>query len=245
MQMRVKCRRYMPQNILKYMTVFSFLFHISTLDHVSVCFQLSIMQMSENVRWTAKLSSVRILLQTQTKDLQKLAVSKQQPTHLDIMTRHTVKPLESKHQSSRAMTAYSDSVSLWWKRVSAADIAGEKFIGKSRIFYNWSWTAQTYCKENDNSENHSGLFTAVDPGQSNKVTGKRLTCRQEIPFFLVKKKKCPMLAPLAKAFLRACASSVCRGSGFQQLWTLICQSCQAAANILSFLSNFVTDILWQ
>lgn len=126
MQMRVKCRRYMPQNILKYMTVFSFLFHISTLDHVSVCFQLSIMQMSENVRWTAKLSSVRILLQTQTKDLQKLAVSKQQPTHLDIMTWHTVKPLESKHQSSRAMTAHSDSVSLWWKQRWAQPISRVK-----------------------------------------------------------------------------------------------------------------------
>lgn len=32
------------------------------------------------------------------------------------------------------MTAYSDSVSLMETEVSAADIAGKKFIGKSRIF---------------------------------------------------------------------------------------------------------------
>lgn len=35
------------------------------------------------------------LLKTLTKDVQKLAVSRQQTTHPDIMATHTVKPLES------------------------------------------------------------------------------------------------------------------------------------------------------
>lgn len=47
------------------------------------------------------------LLKTQTKGIQKLAVSRQQPTHPDIMATHTVKPLETRAMITDNVENYS------------------------------------------------------------------------------------------------------------------------------------------
>lgn len=131
-------------------------------------------------------------------------------------------------------------VTVMETEVSATDIAGRK----SRIF-SLGATIEAELHKLTAKKMTIVKITPLLWIQVSLSDRKRLTWRQETHFFLVKKKKCPMLVPLAKALLRACATSACRGSAFQQLWTLICQSCQVAADILSFLSNSATDILWQ